>query len=84
MTRYIARNLHVETDFAARMRAERGPKFAAARESLPEALRPTYDLMVASYSFYSLKHHGREWVSYRIIAELVKEGWRPAINPPKK
>jgi hypothetical protein len=55
-------------------------KFHEVRESLPEDLRPVYDEMVASYSFYSLKHHGREFVSYQVIADLVKDGWRPAAN----
>jgi len=52
------------------------PKFHEARESLPEELRPVYDDMVADYEFMALKHHGRKFVSYKIIADLVKEGWR--------
>jgi hypothetical protein len=53
------------------------PKFVEARESLPEQLRSVYDQLVEEYSFYALKHHGRRWVSYAIIAELVRDGWRP-------
>ena len=52
-------------------------KFEQVRESLPEELRPFYEEMAASYAFYSLKYHGREFVSYQIIADLIKEGWRP-------
>ncbi len=33
--------------------------------------------MVEDYSFYALKHYGREWVAYMVIAELVENGWRP-------
>ncbi len=56
---------------------KKSPKFHEGRESLPEDLRPIYDELVASYAFYSLKHLGREFVSYKILAELVREGWRP-------
>ena len=55
----------------------KSPKFLQARESLPEDLRPIYDRMVEDYSFYALKHYGREWVAYMVIAELVENGWRP-------
>ncbi len=52
------------------------PKFFEARNSLPEELRPIYDLLVEEYSFYALKHYGRGWVAYMVIAELVRSGWR--------
>jgi hypothetical protein len=53
------------------------PKFLEARESLPEDLRETYDRLVEEYSFYALKNYGRKWVAYKVIAELVRDGWRP-------
>jgi hypothetical protein len=53
------------------------PSFVKARESLPEELRETYDQLVEQYGFYALKHYGRRWVAYLVIAELVKDGWRP-------
>jgi hypothetical protein len=53
------------------------PKFLEARESLPEEIRPIYDQLVQAYSFYALKHYGREWAAYAVIAELVRDGWRP-------
>ena len=56
------------------------PKFLKARESLPEELRPIYEQMVDQYSFYALKHYGRAWVAYMVIAELVKDGWRPSVK----
>ena len=48
-----------------------------ARDSVPEEMRPVYDQMVEEYGFYALKHYGRQWVAYIVIAELVKHGWRP-------
>jgi hypothetical protein len=51
-------------------------KFLEARNTLPEELRPIYDQMVEEYSSYALKHYGRGWVAYMVIAELVRSGWR--------
>jgi hypothetical protein len=47
------------------------------REELPEDLRPIFDQLVDEYKFYSFKIHGKEFVSYGILGELVKDGWRP-------
>lgn len=55
---------------------KQSPKFLEARNRLPEELRPIYDEMVEEYRFYALKHYGRGWVAYSVIAELVKSGWR--------
>ncbi|RME73109.1 MAG: hypothetical protein D6776_07660 [Planctomycetota bacterium] len=46
------------------------------RESLPEELRPILDELAEDYKFYSIVHHGRAFVSYKILADLVKLGWR--------
>lgn len=54
------------------------PKSVKARNTLPEELRPIYDQMVEEYSFYALKHYGRAWVAYMVIADLVRDGWRPS------
>lgn len=54
------------------------PKALTARNTLPEELRPIFDQMVEEYSFYALKHYGRAWVAYMVIAELVRDGWRPS------
>lgn len=70
MVRAIAPKAGVMSDGKER------PRFHEAREYLPEELRLVYDDMVAEHAFFSLKHHGRKFVSYKIIADLVKEGWR--------
>jgi hypothetical protein len=57
---------------------KRSPKFLEARNTLPEEIRPVYDDMVEQYSFYALKHYGRAWVAYMVIAELVRDGWHPS------
>jgi len=54
------------------------PKSLAARNTLPEELQPIYDQLVEEYAFHALQLYGRPWVAYAIIAELVKDGWRPS------
>jgi len=52
-------------------------KLTEARESLPEDLRPIFDQMVEEYSFHALVLYGKSWVAYKVIAALVRDGWRP-------
>lgn len=52
------------------------PKFYEVRESLPEELRSIYDALVGDYEFLAIKHHGKPFVSYKILGDLVREGWR--------
>jgi len=53
------------------------PKYLEARESLPEDLRPVYDRLVGEYSFHTEVSYGRGYVAYKVLAALVREGWRP-------
>ena len=55
----------------------RSQKHNLARDSLPEDLRPPFDALVADYIFYALIHHRTRLVSYLILADLVRAGWRP-------
>lgn len=54
-----------------------GSKREEVREELPEEMRPYFDRLVEEYKFQSLKHLGRVFVSYAILAALIKDGWRP-------
>ena len=56
---------------------KKSEKLTEARESLPEDLRPVFDQMVEEYSFHALVLYGQSWVAYKVIAALVKDGWRP-------
>jgi hypothetical protein len=58
------------------------PKYLEARESLPEELRPVYERLVAEYSFHTEVSYGQGYVSYRVLAALVREGWRPPPDAP--
>lgn len=59
----------------------RSEKHEIARNSLPEELRTIFDDFVADYKFAATKHHGSPFVSYIILAELVRSGWRLGTEP---
>jgi hypothetical protein len=59
------------------MTKKMSPQQTEEREKLPEQLRPVFDQLVAEYKFACLKHYGRELVSYKVLADLVRDGWKP-------
>jgi hypothetical protein len=56
-------------------------KYETARNGLPEELWATFDQLVEDYRFASSIHHGMRFVSYAVLAELLRAGWRPAAKP---
>lgn len=52
------------------------PQYHAERERLEPGLRPTYDLLVESYRFHAFVHHRQPFVSYKVLASLIRDGWR--------
>jgi hypothetical protein len=62
---------------------KRSEKHELARNSLPESLRPVFDDFVGDYKFAGMKHHGSPFVSYIILAEMVRAGWRLTAEPIK-
>ena len=41
-----------------------------------EALRSHYDELVLDYKHYAVIHHNHPFVSYKVLADLVRVGWR--------
>jgi len=58
----------------------RSVKYDHARRSLPIDLRPIFDEFVTDYKVAGIKHYGRPFVSYEILAEMVRIGWRPSAR----
>jgi hypothetical protein len=48
---------------------------------LPEELQSIFDEFVEDYKFAGTLHHGSPFVSYIILAEMVKAGWRCSGKP---
>lgn len=55
----------------------RSAKHAEARDALPKDLLAAFDALVEDYKFYSSVHYASRLVSYVILADLVRAGWRP-------
>jgi hypothetical protein len=54
----------------------RSEKHEHARNTVPEGLRPVFDEFVEHYKFAATQFHGRPYISYVVLAELVRLGWR--------
>jgi hypothetical protein len=59
----------------------RSEKHEYARNTLSPQLRPIFDEFVADYKFAASVHHGSPFVSYIVLAEMVKVGWRRTGEP---
>lgn len=60
---------------------KRSPKHEDARQSLPEELRHVFDELVADYKFATIKQFGQGYVAYKVLADLVRVGWRHLGEP---
>ena len=60
---------------------KRSEKHEFARKSLPDDLKGVFDDFVDHYKFAATKHHGSPFVSYIVLAEMVRAGWRLAAEP---
>ena len=63
------------------MEEKRTEKHELARNSLPEELKPVFDDLVADYRFAATRRHGSPFVSYIVLSDMVKAGWRLAKEP---
>lgn len=57
------------------------PAFHDERSRLPEDLRSEFDSLVETYRYYAFMHYERPFVSYKILADLIRDGWRATADP---
>lgn len=55
---------------------DRTEKHEEARNTLPEELKPIFEELVEDYKFAVHIRYGKKFVSYIVLADLVKAGWR--------
>jgi hypothetical protein len=67
-----------------KMRGQYGHKEKEARDSLPDELKPVFDDFVADYKYAATLRHGQPYVSYIVLADMVKAGWRRSADPVDK
>lgn len=56
----------------------RSHKHDEAWNSLPDDLKAEFDALVSDYKFFADKHHRKPFVSYVVLADLIRVGWRLA------
>ena len=54
-----------------------------SRNSLPDDLKPIFDDFVADYKFAATMRHGRPYISYIVLADMIRAGWRLSAKPVK-
>ena len=54
-----------------------------ARNSLPDKLKPVFDDFVSDYKYAATLRHGRPYISYIVLADMVRAGWRLVAEPIK-
>ena len=60
------------------------PKCREAENELPDKLKSVFHQLVQQYEYLTTMHYGRGYVAYKVLADLVLEGWRPTAEPIKK
>ena len=54
----------------------RTEKHTIARESLTDEQKSVFDKLVIHYRYAAVLHHRSPFISYLVLAELIKLGWR--------
>jgi hypothetical protein len=65
------------------MSQERSYKETEVRETLPDNLKSIFDALVADYKYAATMRHGRPYISYIVLADLIRAGWRLTEKPVK-
>jgi len=47
-----------------------------ARRTLPDELKPVFDAFVTDYKYAGTLRHGKPYISYIVLADMVRAGWR--------
>jgi len=51
-----------------------------ARRMLPDELKLIFDDFVADYKYAATLRHGKPYVSYTVLADMVRAGWRRTVD----
>ena len=55
-------------------------KYKEAEAILPDDLKPVFKRFVEEYEYLTMRHFGRGYVAYSVLADLVPAGWRPSAE----
>lgn len=66
------------------MKVEYSEKYLEARNSLPDELRSIFDDFASDYKYAATLRHGRPYISYIVLADMIRAGWRLSARPIKE
>lgn len=52
-----------------------------AFESLPPELHEVFQRLISEYQYHCILRYGKPFVSYIILADMIRSGWRPTHEP---
>ena len=55
-----------------------------AMEGLPNDLKSVFDKFVSDYIYATTLRYGRPYVSYIVLADMIRAGWRPIAEAIKE
>lgn len=62
---------------------QRSQKEEEARNTLADELKPVFDDFVADYIYIATARYGKPYISYIVLADMVRAGWRRTAEPVK-
>jgi hypothetical protein len=63
---------------------KKSEKYIEALNTLSDELKPIYDEFVSDYQYSATLRHGRPYISYIVLADMVRAGWRCTARQEKK
>ena len=58
------------------MDRQRSQRELEAREKLAEELKAAFDDFVVDYKYWATLRHGKPYISYAVLADMIRAGWR--------
>lgn len=65
------------------MEYKESEKYIEAKNSLSDNLKPIYEEFVADYRYAATLRCGKPYVSYIVLADIIRSGWRPTAEHKK-
>jgi len=65
------------------MEYKNSTKYIEALNTLSDELKPVYEEFVSDYRYAASARHGKPYISYIVLADMVRAGWRCSAEPKK-
>ena len=66
------------------MECKNSSKYLEALNTLNDELKPIFEEFVSDYIYAATARYGKPYVSYIVLADMVRAGWRCSASPQKE